>query len=144
MKVNSVFLFFILFLFACKTSKPSTKIISSDEFHQKITKIDSSEFNNKDNIAIQKFPSIVGGLKAISRHLSYPKRAKENNIQGKVILQFIVTKNGSISYINVKKGLGYGCDQEALKALKSVEIEPGTINGTSVDMPSSVPVFFRL
>lgn len=127
-------------LVACKTSATATKRISSQKFEQIARQLPSSKM---EPYTVLRMPHIVGGLRAINRKLTYPRRAAENNVAGKVVLRFIVTKTGEISYINVQKGIGHGCDRAAIKALKSVEIIPGSKNGVPVDMAYSVPVFFK-
>ena len=68
----------------------------------------------------------------IIRNLVYPNEAIRNNIEGKVYLKFIVNEDGTISEIEVKKGIGYGCDQEAIRIVsKSLLWNPGKVKDSS-------------
>ncbi len=60
-------------------------------------------------------------LRDVSRNFSYPALARENGITGKVLVEFVVEKDGSISNIKIKKGLGYGIDEEVVKAVKKLK-----------------------
>ncbi|MEM9983424.1 MAG: energy transducer TonB [Bacteroidota bacterium] len=55
----------------------------------------------------------------MEKNIKYPKEAKKQNIQGQVLLQFVVNKDGSIEQIKVVKGIGGGCDEEAVRVLES-------------------------
>ena len=90
-----------------------------------------------------------GGLKKfykyISDNLSYPSQARRMGVEGRVFLQFVVEKDGSITDIKVLKGIGSGCDEEAVKVLKSApKWKPGKQRGKAVRVRRSIPVFFKL
>ena len=65
----------------------------------------------------------IGGIKAyfknIQQNLRYPPQARKNNVEGKVFIRFIVRKSGTLTNVEVIKGLGYGCDKEALRLVKT-------------------------
>src|ERR1700741_4457725 len=56
----------------------------------------------------------------IEKNLVYPPLAKENNVQGKVFVNFVVDKKGVLKHIKVEKGLGSGCDEEAIRLVKKM------------------------
>ncbi|WP_162996345.1 energy transducer TonB [Mucilaginibacter celer] len=96
---------------------------------------------------IQTLPDFKGGLEAfakyIEKQLHYPSAAKQNNIQGRVILEFVVDKNGSVRDIKVVRGIGYGCDEAAVQVLRECpRWTPGTYYGLPVNIRYSVPVNF--
>jgi TonB family protein len=98
---------------------------------------------------VEAAPQFKGGLKVfgayVSRNLHYPDDARRAKIQGRVILGFIVDRDGSIRDVEVVKGLGYGCDEVAVKALKSCPPWiPGTLYGLPVKVQYKVPVSFSL
>jgi TonB family protein len=98
---------------------------------------------------VQKMPEYKGGTSAllqdISRNLRYPVLAQENKISGKVILQFVVTKTGSIGEVIVVRGIGSGCDEESVRVVKSLpNFIPGMINGVTIDVWYTLPISFRL
>jgi protein TonB len=76
----------------------------------------------------------------------YPAKAKENNIQGKVIVAFIVDTNGSVSNYRIKKRIGSGCDEEALRVLELVKGDwlPGMLNGKPVKAEFERSFSFKL
>jgi TonB family protein len=53
---------------------------------------------------------------------SYPKKAKENNVQGKVVVSFDIDSTCSVVNVRLVKGIGYGCDEEAIKAVKKMKL----------------------
>ncbi|MBK0377972.1 M56 family metallopeptidase [Mucilaginibacter segetis] len=99
--------------------------------------------------AVEKQPRFPGGIKGFERYLSkaikYPADARDNNIQGRVILTFVIEKDGSLSDIKVIRGIGYGADEEAVRAMKNgPKWIPGKQNGKSVRVQYTVPVSFAL
>jgi len=94
-------------------------------------------------------PQFPGGnaamLSFLNEKLSYPQAAKDFHIQGNVYVQFVVKADGSLSDTRVVRGLGYGCDQEALRIIKSMpKWQPGKQNGKNVSVIYTLPVKFKL
>ncbi|PWK71425.1 outer membrane transport energization protein TonB [Mucilaginibacter oryzae] len=99
--------------------------------------------------AVEQAPEFPGGIEAFSKFLAanlrYPKAARENNIQGRVIITFVVEKDGSLTDMKVVRGIGAGCDEEAVRVLKlSPAWKCGTQNGRPVKVQYSVPISFTL
>jgi protein TonB len=99
--------------------------------------------------AVEQQPSFGNDENAFNKYLSksirYPAVARENNVQGRVILTFVVERDGSLTDIKVLRGIGSGCDEEAIRALKSSpKWKPGIQNGRPVRVQFSVPVAFAL
>lgn len=91
------------------------------------------------------FPDFPGGMEAwakyIQKNLRYPGMAQEEGIQGKVFLSFVVEKNGSITDVKVIKGIGYGCDDEAIRVIrKSPRWKPGMQNNLPVRVKYNMPI----
>jgi TonB family protein len=106
--------------------------------------VDNQVFTN-----VEILPSFPGGLEAfgkfLSENLKYPTKARENNIQGRVFLQFVVEKDGSLSGMKVVRGIGYGCDEEAVRVLAiSPKWNPGKQNGKLVRVSYTIPIFFQM
>lgn len=81
----------------------------------------------------------------LASRVIYPANAIQNNIEGKVILQFVVDRDGSIIQPEVLKGLGYGCDEAALGALMEMpKWKPGRQNGKRVKVYYMLPLIFKL
>jgi TonB family protein len=88
---------------------------------------------------------IPGLIEYLSKSLKYPDEAKKNKIQGKVILSFIVQKDGRVSDIQVLRGLGSGTDEEAVRVLaNSPKWKPATKNGEKVNAQFTLPIQFQL
>ncbi|MBD1393576.1 energy transducer TonB [Mucilaginibacter glaciei] len=82
----------------------------------------------------------------LAKSIRYPVAARQANIQGDVVVAFTINTDGSLTNFKVKKGLGYGLDQEALKAVTSMEGKwlPGLSNGIPVTVQYLMPVKFAL
>jgi protein TonB len=89
-------------------------------------------------------PTIVGGLDAVRQHLIYPDLAIRAGVEGTVIVLAYVNKNGKVTGTEVMRGIGGGCDEAAMEAVKKVTFNPGMQRGKSVNVKVSVPVKFRL
>lgn len=108
--------------------------------------------SKKENVVftnVEVLPTFPGGITAFSKflqeNLKYPAAAKENKIQGRVFVGFIVEKDGSLSDFEVKRGIGSGCDEEAIRVMKlSPKWIPGKQNGRNVRVSYIIPIFFQL
>jgi len=99
--------------------------------------------------AVEQAPSFPGGDGAFGKYLGknirYPAIARENNVQGRVVLTFVVERDGSLTDIKVLRSLGSGTDEEAVRVLKaSPKWKPGIQNGRPVRVQYSIPVNFTL
>ncbi len=98
---------------------------------------------------VQQMPAYPDGeaalLKWLAENIKYPNIAKENGIQGRVICQFVVSKTGAISNVKIVRGIGGGCDEEAVRVLKMMpNWKPGKNNGKEVPVTFTFPVLFKL
>lgn len=94
-------------------------------------------------------PTFKGGMTAfsyyLSRELKSPKIAKDNGTQGRVFVRFIVGRDGSITDCKVIKGIGDGCDEEALRVIaNSPRWNPGIQKGMPVRVSYTLPISFQL
>jgi TonB family protein len=94
-------------------------------------------------------PEFQGGQTALGRYLGsklrYPAGARQNKIQGKVYIGFIVEKNGSLANFKVLRGIGGGCDEEAIRVLRSSPAwRPGMASGKPVRTSYVLPITFQL
>ena len=94
--------------------------------------------------AVEQMPSFDGLAGFLQKNISYPSRANEEGIQGKVYVQFTVNTDGSITDVQVVKGIGYGCDEEAVRVIKktSGRWKVGKQNGVPVRVRFTQPVSF--
>lgn len=82
-------------------------------------------------------------LKSISEDLKYPKEARKLGIQGKVFVQFIVNPTGELTDVKVVRGIGHGCDEEAIRVIKkSPKWKPGKQRGRAVKQQMVLPIMF--
>ena len=81
----------------------------------------------------------------LKRNLNYPAAAKENNIEGEVVLVLTINSFGSITNIDVVQSLGYGCDDEAIRLIREgPNWVPGSMNNTAIDDKVMIAVPFNL
>ncbi len=98
---------------------------------------------------VEEMPSFPDGTQAmynyIYQHIQYPEKARENEISGQVIVQFIVSKEGDIENAKVIRGIGGGCDEEALRVVNSMpRWNPGKHLGMFVPVTFTLPIKFVL
>jgi periplasmic protein TonB len=96
-----------------------------------------------------KMPEFPNGKNALimflSQNIVYPKAARDAEIQGTVIVRFVVNVDGSISNIEVYKGIGNGCDEEAVRVIKQMpKWTPGSVKGKPVRVKYNLPITFNL
>lgn len=89
-------------------------------------------------------PQPVGGVTGIYKHIVYPETAREAHLEGKVYLLVYVNENGNVDNVTVIKGLGLGCDQAAINAVKDENFIPGEHNGKKVKVKLAIPIAFQL
>ncbi|MCB2203710.1 energy transducer TonB [bacterium] len=89
-------------------------------------------------------PTIIGGLDAVRKHLVYPDLAIRAGVEGTVVVLAYVNKDGKVTGTEVMRGIGGGCDEAAMEAVKKVTFNPGLQRGKPVNVKVSVPVRFRL
>ena len=99
--------------------------------------------------AVEQMPQFPGGeaelMKYLSKNIKYPTMAMENNIQGRVVVQFVVTKTGSIGEVKVVRSVDRDLDREAIRVCKSLpKFTPGKMNGQAVNVWYTLPVNFKL
>jgi len=99
--------------------------------------------------AVEESPKFPGGdaelYKWLSKNIRYPEMAAQNNIQGRVTVQFVVEKDGSVGEVKVVRGKDPDLDKEAMRVVKSLpKFIPGKMNGQSVRVWYTLPIMFKL
>ncbi|MCH8558346.1 MAG: energy transducer TonB [Balneolia bacterium] len=95
--------------------------------------------------AVEVMPEMIGGQAALYQNLEYPAIERRAQIEGTVVLQFVVDVNGNVTNPEVVRSSGYsGLDNAALKALRSVTFTPGIQQGRAVPVQMTQPVRFML
>lgn len=98
---------------------------------------------------VEQMPEFPGGqmamLEFLRKNIKYPNQAREYNISGNVVVKFVVDKSGNVKDPEILKGIGYGCDDEALRVISSMpQWKPGYQNGKAVNVNFHLPVSFIL
>lgn len=99
--------------------------------------------------SVEQNAEFPGGIKEmygfIGKNLKYPSAAQRANVSGKVFAKFVVEKDGSLGDVQILKGIGFGCDEEAQRVLKSMpKWSPGKQNGRAVRQYYTMPISFVL
>jgi protein TonB len=100
-------------------------------------------------MVVESMPEYPGGETALYKYLAenikYPQMAKESGIQGRVFVTFVVERNGSVTDVKVLRGIGGGCDEEAIRVVQNMpKWTPGKQRGKSVRVQYNLPVKFTL
>ena len=122
---------------AVEPPKPEPKVDVQKEVEQKIFDV------------VEQPPSFPGGNAALmswlSSNIHYPPVAEENNIQGRVVMSFVVEPDGSVSNVQVVRGVDPSLDKEATRVVKAMpKWVPGKQNGQAVRVKYNLPVTFKL
>jgi protein TonB len=98
---------------------------------------------------VESMPEFPGGMgelmKFLAKNIKYPPLAKESGIQGRVFINFVVEPTGAISNVKILRGIGGGCDEEAVRVVESMpKWKPGKQRGKNVRVSYNLPVKFTL
>lgn len=136
----------VLMVVGCKpavTENPDTSVEAYASIH------DMPADTTDTYLMVEAEPEFPGGMEALMKYLSenikYPEQAKKENIQGKVYMRFVVERDGSIVDAEILRGIGGGCDEEALRVVNAMpKWEPGKQKGTPVRVQYNLPIVFKL
>ena len=95
-------------------------------------------------IVVEQMPELIGGQAGLQNNVSYPEMARRAGIEGRVTVQFIVNEQGQVENAQVVRGIGGGCNEEALKAVQQAQFKPGMQRGRPVRVQYSLSINFRL
>ena len=114
-----------------------------------VSKVDMKPDKNGVYQIVEEMPQYTGGEAAmmdfVAKNIVYPQEARDKEISGRVFVSFIVEKDGSVNEVNVKKGIGGGCDEEAVRVVKAMpKWKPGKMKGEAVRVSYQMPIFFKL
>ena len=121
-----------------------------DETEKKVEKIVTIPKEDEGiYIVVEEQAEFPGGIPALSKFLSknltYPQQAIRSGITGRVFLSFVVDKLGNITDVSVTKGIGFNCDEEALRVVKAMpKWKPGRQSGNAVKSRFNLPIAFML
>lgn len=99
--------------------------------------------------AVEQNPEFIGGqakmYQYLGENIKYPAAAQRANISGRVFVKFVVEDDGAIGDVEVMKGIGFGCDEEAIRVVKSMpKWNPGVQNGKNVRVYYNMPIVYKL
>lgn len=137
----------LLVFFAC--DKSELFIEPGEEMSVAVVEVPKPTSLDQVFMVVEEQPSYPGGNEAWSKHLSrtlnYPVEAKQNGIEGAVYLSYVVDKTGKLRDMQVLKGIGHGCDEEALRVLmESENWNPGKQRGQVVSSRMQLRIVFKL
>ncbi len=95
-------------------------------------------------VVVEQMPELIGGLGEIQKGIKYPEIARKAGVEGRVIIQFVVDESGNVSEPAVVRGIGAGCDEEALRVVRQAKFKPGMQRGKAVKVKMSLPITFKL
>ena len=148
-------------LFACNNTKTS----SPNEAHKgaPVTKVEKAIKSNETTteqkaiparvdsgeifMVVEELPEFPGGrknlLNYLAKNITYPEEALKAKIEGRVFVNFIVEKDGSISNVKVLRGIGHGCDKESVRVVENMpRWKPGKQKGQPVRVSFNLPIKF--
>lgn len=140
----------LLLMVGCKhattdTTEPAEQVAVSEPTVEPVL-FDYSEDSLPEGFTA---PEYEGGMEALYKYLTenihYPEQAKADGITGRVLVRFVVMDNGDIVNVEVARGIGGGCDEEAVRVVKAMpKWKPAVSNGKAVNVQYSLPINFKL
>lgn len=95
-------------------------------------------------VSVEKMPKMKTSLAALQKQIVYPDKAQKAGVEGRVIVQFVVNEKGEVENPRVIRGIGGGCDEEAIRVAKLAQFEPGEQRGVPVRVQFTLPIMFML
>ena len=142
-----------IWLDADEYSEDNTKIQEDERENNMVGEVEKEIQKGPDKNGVyqivDEMPKFPGGedalMEYVSKNVVYPKEAQEKGISGRVFVEFIVEKDGSVSNVNVLRGIGGGCDEEAVRVFSSMpKWKPGKQDGKPVRVSYQMPINFKL
>jgi protein TonB len=114
----------------------------------KVEVIEVEESKKEVFTIVEEMPAFPGGEaernKFLAENIQYPQQATENGIQGTVYVSFVVDSKGNVTDVKILRGIGGGCDEEALRVVKMMpKWHPGKQNGKNVRVLFNMPIYFK-
>lgn len=137
----------LLLVVGCKQATPTENSAAEEQVTE--ATVEPVIFKNDsmpDGLIAPEYPGGVESLyKYIAENIQYPEQAKADGIEGRVMINFVVMSDGSIVNVEVAKGIGGGCDEEALRVVKGMpKWKPAMYEGKAVNVQYCIPINFKL
>ena len=112
----------------------------------KALSVQSQSLEQQDHyVVVEQMPELIGGINGLHAKVRYPEIARKANVEGRVVVQFIVDENGNVHDAEVLRGIGAGLDEEATRVvMEEAKFNPGRQSGRAVPVRMSVPILFKL
>lgn len=95
-------------------------------------------------VAAEEMPEPIGGINAIQKNTVYPNTAIQSGVQGKVYVIAYINEKGGVDDVKLVKGIGAGCDESAITAVKKTKFTPGKQKGVPVKVKLTIPLTFKI
>ncbi|MBC3784239.1 TonB family protein [Spirosoma utsteinense] len=127
-------------------------VVETEELTPGTTKPTSTTSPNRKGevfTVVEQAPEFPGGMDELevylTKNLRYPADARKANVKGRVFVQFVVTETGTIESLRILRGIGFGCDEEAVRVVSRMpNWTPGKQNGKPVSVQYNLPILFDL
>ncbi|MFA5971091.1 MAG: energy transducer TonB [Lentimicrobiaceae bacterium] len=131
------------------TTNEAVSVTEEAPVEAKVEVIEVPEEKKEIFTIVEEMPSYPGGEaernKFLADNIVYPQQATENGIQGTVYVSFVVDSKGNVTDVKILRGIGGGCDEEALRVVKMMpKWHPGKQNGKQVRVLFNMPIYFKL
>ena len=140
----------LLLVVGCRQAEPTENPVAEEQAAEvseaTVEPVIFKHDSMPEGLEAPQFPGGAEGLyKYITDNLHYPEQAKADGIQGRVVVTFAVTDNGDIVNVEVSKGIGGGCDEEAVRVVKAMpKWEPAVYNGKKIAVHYALPLNFYI
>ncbi len=105
---------------------------------------EEEEYEEEIFVVVEQMPELIGGIEELQKEIKYPEMARQAGVNGRVFVQFIVDEVGNVTNPVVLRGIGGGCDEEALRVVKKARFKPGKQRGKAVKVRYVIPIVFKL
>jgi protein TonB len=104
-----------------------------------------NEYQSTEYLAFaDQMPEPIGGLPSIYKLISYPELAKSAGVEGKVYVLAFINETGGVDDVKIVKGIGAGCDEATIEAIKQTQFVPGKSAGKPAKIKMSLQIQFKL
>ncbi|MCQ2326506.1 MAG: energy transducer TonB [Bacteroidales bacterium] len=146
--LSKLLLLSIVVLLVCSCAHNKKSVANKNKQDSVVINNDTTD-DDVTFVVLEEYPEFPGGMEALmdflSKNIKYPEAAKEQGIEGRVFVTFVVEKNGSVNNVKVVRDIGGGCGEEAARVVKMMpKWKPGKQNGKVVRTQFNLPIKFSL
>ncbi len=136
----------LLMLTACMDVNITQEIAEEPDTRELALASDPHEFQDLQDVyeIVSQQPTPADGLAALAQEIRYPEIARKAGVEGSVVVSFVVDETGHVLNAQVERGIGAGCDEEALRVIRKTKFKPGVQDGQPVKVRTTLPIRFKL